>query len=294
MEEIRYRIRHRTGYLYSSRIDLCQSVAHLRPREEETQEVLSQRIDVSPTPHFQVDRKDYWDNGTLYFEIQGSHESLEVVSSVTLLKKTVDMPQPISGFAWDDEAGRFDPADHEESGLYFANFLMPSTACPRIVEIDAFLQPSLVPGRDALEVAVELMERVHDEFHYVPGATDTTTPVAQLLENRQGVCQDFAHVLIVALRRIGVPARYVSGYLETVPPPGKEKLQGADATHAWVEVYSRATGWIGLDPTNRIIPEQRHLKIAHGRDYFDVQPLKGLFIGSGSQKLVVEVDVERM
>lgn len=294
MEEVRYRIHHRTAYLYSSRIDLCQSVAHLRPREDETQEVLSQRIDVSPEPHFQVDREDYYENGTLYFEIQGSHESLEVVSSVTLLKRDAGAPPLRSGFAWDDPVARFDPGDHEESGFYFANFLMPSVACPCTEAVDVFLQPSLAPGRDGMEVAVELMERIHDEFAYVPGATDTATPVATVLGEKEGVCQDFAHVLIVGLRRLGIPARYVSGYLETVPAPGKEKLQGADATHAWVEAYSRATGWVGLDPTNRIVPGVRHLKIGHGRDYFDVQPIKGLFVGSGSQELVVEVDVERV
>ena len=144
-----------------------------------------------------------------------------------------------------------------------------------------------------MEIVSELMTRLHQEFEYVPGATDISTPVHEVIEKRQGVCQDFAHLMIVALRRIGVPVRYVSGYLETVPPPGQVKLQGADATHAWVEAWSEKTGWLPFDPTNNMMPAHQHIKLAHGRDYFDVQPLKGLFIGSGSQKLVVEVDVER-
>ncbi|MDF1852059.1 MAG: transglutaminase family protein [Verrucomicrobiales bacterium] len=293
-EEYRYRVRHRTAYDYTGRIDLCHSVAHLRPREEGDQEVLSHRVDVSPEPHFQVDREDYYDNGTLYFEIQGSHEHLEVVSSLTLVKTVKEIVDPRSGVAWDDLAQRAKPSDAEESGLYLANFLLPSRACPREPAIDAFLQPSLAPGKDSMELVEELMSRVYTEFEYDPGATDTSTPIQEVLEKKRGVCQDFAHVMIVALRRIGIPVRYVSGYLETLPPPGQEKLQGADATHAWVEAYSKANGWVGFDPTNDRIPAHQHIKIAHGRDYFDVQPLRGMFIGNSSQKLVVEVDVERI
>jgi transglutaminase-like putative cysteine protease len=145
-----------------------------------------------------------------------------------------------------------------------------------------------------MELVEELMSRVYTEFEYDPGATDTSTPIQEVLEKKRGVCQDFAHVMIVALRRIGIPVRYVSGYLETLPPPGQKKLQGADATHAWIEAYSKASGWVGFDPTNDRIPAHQHIKIAHGRDYFDVQPLRGMFIGNSSQKLVVEVDVERI
>ncbi len=291
--EVRYRIRHLTSYEYSGRIDLCQSIAHLRPGASPSQETVEHTVEVSPNPHFQAERRDYWDNGTLYFEIQGSHQSLEVVATSTIVKQICDPVIPRSGTAWDDVSAKFKMGDCDESGLYFANFLLPTLSCPRISEIDAFLDPSLQPGRDSIELASEIMTRIYNEFDYVPGATDTTTPVVTLLENKQGVCQDFAHVMIVALRRIGIPVRYVSGYLETLPPPGVEKLQGSDATHAWVEAYSRATGWVGFDPTNNIIPAHQHIKIGHGRDYFDVQPLKGTFVGNGSQRLKVEVDVER-
>lgn len=292
-EEIRYRVRHRTAYRYSGRIDLCHSVAHLRPREGDGQETLSCRIDVLPEPHFQIDREDYYDNGTFYFEIQGSHENLEIVSTLTVAKQVREVVSPRSGVAWDDRESRPGPSDSEESGLYLANFLLPSRACPRVPAIEEFLEPSLGKGRDSMEVVEEVMSRIHDEFDYVPGATDTSTPVSTVLEGRKGVCQDFAHVMIAALRHLGIPVRYVSGYLETLPPPGQEKLQGADATHAWVEAYSKSNGWVGFDPTNDRIPAHQHIKIAHGRDYFDVQPVRGMFVGSGSQELVVEVDVER-
>jgi transglutaminase-like putative cysteine protease len=145
-----------------------------------------------------------------------------------------------------------------------------------------------------MDLANEVMGRIFTEFRYVPGATDTGTPLETVMKQKTGVCQDFAHVMIAALRSVGIPVRYVSGYLETLPPPGKPKLQGADASHAWVEVWTQATGWVGFDPTNTLIPAARHIKVAHGRDYFDVQPLKGIFLGTGTQSLLVQVDVERM
>jgi transglutaminase-like putative cysteine protease len=291
--EVRYRIRHLTTYEYSGRIDLCQSIAHLCPRQDASQKTLEHKVEVLPAPHFQAEREDYWNNGTLYFEIQGSHQSLKVIATSIVVKSVTDPFIPRSGVAWDETAAQFKMGDKEESGLYFADFLLPTLSCPRIPEIDEFLAPSLRPGRDSMELASEIMTRIYTEFEYVPGATDTTTPVKTLLQNKQGVCQDFAHVMIVALRKIRIPARYVSGYLETLPPPGVEKLQGSDATHAWIEAYSRATGWVGFDPTNNIIAAHQHIKIAHGRDYFDVQPLKGTFVGCGGQSLKVEVDVER-
>jgi transglutaminase-like putative cysteine protease len=293
MKEYRYRVRHLTTYQYGGRIDICHSIAHLSPREDDHQNVLSHRVDVTPTPFFRVDRQDYWHNGTLYFEIQGSHDRLEVLSTLTVEKQVGDPVLPLSEEAWDDKKQKLRPGDHDEAGVYFANFLLPTRTCPFVDGIDEFLKPSLSPGKDSMTLVSELMTRVYEEFAYVPGATDTTTPLVELMKLKKGVCQDFAHVMIAALRRVGIPARYVSGYLETLPPPGQEKLQGADATHAWIEAYSRKTGWLAFDPTNNRIPSHQHIKIAHGRDYFDVQPLKGLFVGSGGQVLTVEVDVER-
>ncbi|MEC5127618.1 transglutaminase family protein [Verrucomicrobiales bacterium BCK34] len=292
-KEVCYQIRHLTAYEYTGRIDLCQSIAHLKPLIDGSQKTIEHSVEVHPKPHFQTEREDYWNNGTLYFEVQGSHQSLKVIATSKVVKRITDPVVPRSGAAWDDVSARLKMGDSDEKGLYFANFLLPTLSCPRLEEIDEFLEPSLQPGRDSMELVSEIMTRINTEFDYVPGATDTTTPVVTLLKNKQGVCQDFAHVMIVALRRLGIPVRYVSGYLETLPPPGVEKLQGSDATHAWVEAYSRATGWVGFDPTNNIIPAHQHIKIGHGRDYFDLQPLKGTFVGNGNQRLTVEVDVER-
>jgi transglutaminase-like putative cysteine protease len=292
MDLIRYRIRHRTAYVYGGRIDLCHSHAHLRPREDEGQETLSFRIDLDPVPTFSRERTDYFGNRTHYFAIQQSHEWLEVVATATVEKPAVEAQLPDSGLAWDALA--IDPNAKDESGVRLGNYLLPTPAFPSFAPVATFLKPSLAPGREAMGLVQEVMERIFVEFKYVPGATDTGTPLETVMEQRAGVCQDFAHVMIAALRSIGVPARYVSGYLETLPPPGKPRLQGADASHAWVEAWTPATGWVGFDPTNRLLPAARHVKVAHGRDYFDVQPLKGIFLGSGSQTLLVQVDVERM
>lgn len=292
MNTVRYYIRHRTAYRYSGRIDLCHSLAHLRPREDEGQELTSHKIEVTPEPKFQRERSDYFGNRTNYFAIQQSHDSLEVTATTTVIKPDITPGLPIAGLAWDRAKV---PANAKDaSGVRIGNYLLPTKACPRLGAATDFLRPSLTPGRDLMEMVNEFMGRVYREFQYVPGATDTTTPLEKVLKQRQGVCQDFAHVMIAALRSVGMPVRYVSGYLETLPPPGQKKLQGADATHAWIEVYSPACGWVGFDPTNNKIPAGQHIKICHGRDYFDVQPLKGIFLGTGTQELMVQVDVERM
>lgn len=290
MSLLRYHIRHLTRYNYTGRIDLCHSVTHLAPREDEGQETTAHRIDVSPAPDFQSERQDYFGNKTNYFAIQGSHKSLEVLSTLTVEKQSAVTTLPVAGVAW-DEFPRSDRTK-DAAGVRIGNFVLPTPACPHLPEVTAFLQPSLRPGRDTMELANEVMARIFTEFDYKPGATDTSTPLTKVMEQKHGVCQDFAHVMIAAMRSLRIPARYVSGYLETLPPPGKPKLQGADATHAWVEVYSPATGWIAFDPTNNNIPGDRHIKVCHGRDYFDVQPLKGIFLGTGRQALDVEVDVQ--
>lgn len=292
MELARYRIRHRTAYDYSGRIDLCHSAAHLRPREDEGQETLSFNIELDPAPSFARERTDYFGNRTHYFAIQQSHDFLDLVATATVEKAAGEVSLPDSGVAWDALAA--DPNAKDASGTRLANYLLPTPAFPSFAAVEDFLRPSLAPGRETMAFVEEVMARIFDEFEYLPGATDTSTPLEAAMEQRAGVCQDFAHIMIAALRSVGIPTRYVSGYLETLPPPGKKKLQGADASHAWVEAWTPATGWVGFDPTNRLLPGARHVKIAHGRDYFDVQPLKGIFLGTGTQNLVVQVDVERL
>lgn len=292
MNTVRYHIRHRTAYSYSGRIDLYHSIAHLRPREDEGQETLAHRLDILPEPKLRAEREDSFGNKTYYFSIEQSHDYLEVVATTTVLRPDLPANLPASGVAWD--ALRVNPREKDASGVRLGSYLLPTPAFPSFALVEEFLRPSLVPGRETMELVKEVMARIYTEFKYAPGATDTGTPLDTVMLQRKGVCQDFAHVMIAALRSVGIPSRYVSGYLETLPPPGKTKLQGADASHAWVEAWTPATGWVGFDPTNNLLPGGRHVKIGHGRDYFDVQPLKGIFLGTGAQKLLVQVDVERM
>lgn len=292
MSTVRYHVRHRTAYGYSGRIDLYHSLAHLRPREDEGQETLSHRIEVAPEPKLRSERRDCFGNLVNYFSIEQSHDFLEVIATTTVLRPARPAVLPDSGIAWNTL--RIDGNVKDASGVRLANYLLPTPAFPSFASVSTFLAPSLRPGRETMDLANEVMGRIFTEFRYLPGATDTGTPLEAVMKQKNGVCQDFAHVMIAALRSVGIPVRYVSGYLETLPPPGKPKLQGADASHAWVEVWTPTTGWVGFDPTNNLIPAARHIKIAHGRDYFDVQPVKGIFLGTGTQSLLVQVDVERM
>ncbi len=290
-DPLRYRVRHLTGYQYSGRVDLCHNLAHLTPRETEGTTILAHQIEIDPWPDFQSGGIDYFGNQESFFSIQSPHEHLNVISTFTLEKTSFD-PGGLSGVAWDNYPPTGGSTD--EGDVLIEDYRVPSLACPRLSSLRDYLKPSLRTGRDLLDLGDEVMGRIHAEFTFSPGATEISTPVATVLENRSGVCQDFAHLMISCFRTLGIPARYVSGYLETLPPPGKPKLQGADASHAWVEIFAPGRGWTGFDPTNNQRPADRHIKLCHGRDYFDVQPVQGIFLGSGSHTLHVEVDVERV
>jgi transglutaminase-like putative cysteine protease len=170
-------------------------------------------------------------------------------------------------------------------------YLMPSHHTAVTPELMEFAAPSFPPGRPILECAWDLTRRIYTDFAYDDAATDIATTIDDLLEIQRGVCQDFAHLLIGALRVHGLPARYVSGYLLTHPPAGKEKLVGSDASHAWVSVWSPSIGWVDFDPTNDMIPKDEHITIAYGRDFQDVSPVTGVLLGGGSHNIDVSVDV---
>ena len=173
-----------------------------------------------------------------------------------------------------------------------AAYLYPTRRTPNVAAISAYARASFPPGRPIMEAAADLMTRIRDDFTYDPEATDVSTPVLEAFEARHGVCQDFAHIMIVGLRGLGLPAAYVSGYLRTIPPPGQPRLQGADATHAWVSLWcGEGRGWIGFDPTNAILVENDHIILVMGRDYSDVAPIDGIILAPGIQTLTVEVDV---
>lgn len=286
----RYTITHVTTYEYTEPVSLCQNVAHLSVRACDRQRSEPSILSISPDPAVIEEHIDYFGNTVHYFTIQEPHRELTVKAShrVTVLDTpAVDPGRTMPWEATRDRLGR----DREPLWLDAYQFSIDSRFAAAHSQYAEFAAQSFTPGRPVLEAALNIVERIHAGFAYDPKATTVATPVAEVFEKRRGVCQDFAHILLACLRSLGLAARYVSGYLSTVPPPGKPRLVGADATHAWVSLFCGDAGWIDLDPTNNQIPDERHVLLAWGRDYDDVSPLKGVILGGGQHVVKVSVDV---
>lgn len=287
---MRYRIRHRTAYSYADAVTLSQNIARLAPREAPGQQVASHRLEIDPAPAAVRRCPDYFGNATHSFAIASPHAHLVVVSLAEVAVAVPGRCDAASTPAWD--AAAVQGGGGERSAW---EFRYDSPQIPCAAPLRAFAVPDFPAGRPVLEAALALNRRIHREFAYDPAATNVTTAVLDALELRRGVCQDFAQVLIGSLRTLGLAARYVSGYLETIPQPGRPRLVGADATHAWAQVWCGPdAGWIDLDPTNDCIPADRHIRVAWGRDFTDVSPLKGMVLGGGKAEVKVGVDVERI
>ena len=290
---MRLRINHVTRYEYAEPVSLCHSIAHLKPPQTARQRCLSSQIRVDPWPAVHREHEDFFGNRVSYFSIQQAHDALEVraQSEVEVLAPT--LPKPEATQPWERIVDRLhDRYDEPMTNLRI--FTLPSPLVPPDPDARAYAAESFAPGRPILEATIELMGRIYRDFVYDPTSTTIATPLAEVMEQRKGVCQDFAHVAIAGLRGLGLAARYVSGYLETLPPPGQVKLQGADASHAWFSVLIPNLGWIDFDPTNDQIPGEQHITTAVGRDFQDVTPLRGIFYGGGSHELRVAVDVNRV
>ena len=289
---MRYTITHRTLYQYSSGVALCHNEARLLPRETPWQLCRPSQIRIKPRPALSVERRDFFGNRVLYFAIQDVHWRLEVTVATevrVLDERPFDQSSPSPPWEQARQMLREDP-DPEiiEARLFGLD-------SPFVVVRPAFrdyAEPSFPPGRPLLEAVADLNQRIYREFNYDPHFTTVATPLDEVLRERRGVCQDFAHLAIACLRALGLAARYVSGYLETQPPPGQPRLVGADASHAWLAVYVPGAGWAEFDPTNNCMPEEKHVTLAWGRDYGDVAPLQGVMTGGGSHSLKVVVDVE--
>lgn len=280
-----YHIRHQTTYDYEEPANLCHNLARLRPLDLPSQRCLDYRLRVNPLPDITGSRTDGFGNHVDYFAIQRPHDKLviEAESRVEMLPESQLMLD--SGCAW-DQVGLL-LADQPDA----LEFILPSSHIPRDPKLFDLTRADFTPGRPLIEAVTAFNERIFREFQFKPGFTDVATPVSKVLEKRAGVCQDFAHLMIASLRQLGLPARYVSGYLETLPPPGKPKLVGADASHAWVSVFIPQQGWAEFDPTNNVRPGTRHIVVAYGRDYADVSPLRGVTVGGIDHRLKVAVDV---
>jgi len=288
---MQYRIIHRTRYAYKGAVTVSHHLAHLAPRPLPTQQCPWHELQITPQPVGRSTHSDSFGNITTYFEIEGSHNVLEVISRSLVEVLPSVPPPPEETPAWESirdacQAQSLTPASAAGA------FRFGSPMVPVAEEFARYARPDFTPHRPILAAVESLTKRIHREFKFDTKATDVATPVDQVLEKRAGVCQDFAHLMLACLRSLSLPARYVSGYLETLPPPGKARLTGADASHAWVSVFCGDDhGWIDADPTNGLFPGQRHITVAWGRDFSDVSPLRGVTLGAGDQKLTVGVDV---
>lgn len=291
---MKYHIRHVTSYQYDSAVTQCHNSAYLVPRDTLSQKLISNRLSVSPRVSTQTQRQDYFGNHHWHFSVDTPHTELEV----TAVSEIETFAAPNLAFEPDITCAQ-------------AKETMLSLKSSNDIEASEFLHqsPMIQTGQEFLDLAADLFNsdvalvhavgqlnhRIFDQFDYASGFSNVATPLYEVLKHRKGVCQDFAHLAIACLRSLGFPARYVSGYLETIPPPGVKKLQGSDASHAWFSVYIPNEGWIDFDPTNDMRIGEQHITTAWGRDYSDVTPLKGVVFGGGrKQTISVAVDVERV
>lgn len=288
---MRYRVRHVTTYHYGDPVLLSHHAAHLSPRICPGQSHRLARLDIEPPPAVRDDGKlDYFGNPITFFTIQDAHTNLTVDASFEVETSPPPALPQLDRTPWDAIAAEL-AAGVQPRVATALDFLFPSYQVPMLAEARAYAAPSFPPGRPLTEAAVDLCHRIHADLAFDPDATTVGTPLAQVFAHRRGVCQDFAHMMIACLRAMGLAARYVSGYIRTLPPPGKEKLVGADASHAWAAVFLPGWGWLDLDPTNDCLAGEDHITVAWGRDYDDVSPLRGVVLGGGHHQVSVGVDV---
>jgi transglutaminase-like putative cysteine protease len=286
----RFRVEHRTTYQYGAAVASGQTLAHLVVRDTPRQRVVESDVTTSPEADVRHDHFDLFGNQVTYLAFERAHDELELLATSTVDVRPGRQPLD-AGPSWEDVPGLL-ADDRSADGLLARQCTTGSNLVRPTRQLREFAQPSFPAGVALWDAIVDLNHRIATTFTFVPGATDVTTPLAIVLEDRRGVCQDFAHLMVGGLRSLGLPARYVSGYLETLPPPGETKLVGADATHAWVSVWLPGSGWFDLDPTNDLVELDHHVTTAWGRDYADVAPVRGVVFGSvTSQQLTVSVDV---
>jgi transglutaminase-like putative cysteine protease len=287
----RYRVVHETHYRYQSTVTLSQQYLHLTPRSFAFQRTEWHRTWFDPVEHDGQDGVDFFGNGTRHVAITAPHDSLVVrAESTVVLGARPGLAQIGATTPWEsvrDSMGR----DRSPAALEACRYLYASPHVALFPALEAYARVSFTPGRPQLDAVLDLTYRIFDDFEFDGAATDISTPLDAVLRGRRGVCQDFAQLMIGCLRCLGLPARYMSGYILTHPPPGTPRLVGADASHAWVSVFCTALGWVDVDPTNRCLVQHEHIVLGWGRDYSDVTPLRGIVLGGGQQQLGVQVTV---
>jgi transglutaminase-like putative cysteine protease len=290
---------HETRYVYAAAVTQAQHMAYLEPLQDARQQLLEHELDIQPLPARLTRDSDGYDNVRVFFSLTQPHRELRVRARSRVALAAWETPLLAARSpAWEAVSRRL---RYEAGGHYDAavDFAQPSPYVPRLAALRDYGARSFAPGQPLALGALDLMRRMHADFKFQTASTTVDTPLLQAFEQRRGVCQDFAHLMIAALRMQGLAARYVSGYLLTKPPPGQEALLGADASHAWVQVYCPDTpgvpnGWLELDPTNDLVPDTSHVRLALGRDYGDVTPLHGVIRGGGRHSLEVRVHTRRV
>lgn len=286
---------HETRYHYDAPVELAHHLSYLRPRDDAHQTVQAHALRISPTPNDVQQSMDDQGNWRSTFALSAPHDALVVhACSRVVVRPRYAGLDLAAGMSWEAAAERL----RYRAGAPYApqaEYAFPSPFVPLHDALRDYALASFPPGRPLPEAAIDLMHRIHAEFTYAPASTQIATPVLEAFEEKRGVCQDYAHVMLGCLHTLGLAARYVSGYLVSKPPPGQPRLIGADASHAWISVHCPGLaangGWLDLDPTNDLIPATEHVTLAYGRDYGDVTPLRGVIRGGGGHELTVHVTV---
>jgi transglutaminase-like putative cysteine protease len=283
-----YNITHKTSYQYADTVSLSHNVVRARPRNHSAQTCRWHELAISPSPTIRDEHRDYFGNHVSWLSVQEPHTQLVIESKSEVEVRLELRPELSQAQPWERVAELIGKSPEM---IPVRQFTFDSPHVKRSHELAGYSLDSFPPGRSVLECAFDLTRRMHAEFEYLPGSTKIGTPSLEVLQNRRGVCQDFAHLAIGCFRSLGLAARYVSGYLATTPPPGKARLTGADASHAWIGLFVPDFGWVEFDPTNGVMPLDSHITVAWGRDYDDVGPIRGILIGGHRQRLDVSVDV---
>ncbi len=291
----RYEVRHRTTYTYEEYVTDSFGRALLRPRETEQQRVVEHRVEITPEPHVLTDHVDHFGNHSSFYEVRTPHTVLDV-SKVSLLEIEWPAPDLERLDRWSvGEAAELIAAGEGVDRVEASQYLLPSQLVDVVApQVRAYAAAILPPDRPLGEALGALYHDIYTDFDYAKGTTSVRTTLPELLEQREGVCQDFAHLAAACLRAVGIPGRYVSGYIETTPPPGQQKLAGSDASHAWVAAMTPEGDWVDLDPTNDHFADSRYVVTGWGRDFRDVSPIRGVIFSDGAgSTLDVGVDVIR-
>jgi transglutaminase-like putative cysteine protease len=288
-----YTVNHTTIYNYNETVPLCHNIAMLAPRSTASQTCRSFHINISPVPEIIEEYQDFFGNKAFYFVVEQEHETLTVTShSVIEKKQATEKENLIQSPSWESVRDLLSVSTGEF--MDEKQYSIPTDITEPTDIIYQYAAQSFTPGRPLFDAVYELMQRIYKDFTYKSGFTTISTPLAVVMKQRKGVCQDFAHLGIACVQAMGLPARYVSGYLETIAPPGKEKLTGADASHAWFAVFIPGIGWLDFDPTNNKMPDDQYITIGWGRNYFDIIPLRGVIMSSDKHELSVSVDVKKI